>query len=43
MTFPSCWAAFEQIKKDLQKASDDYDTSTNHGVSQGTTLDTSIT
>lgn len=37
------WTAFEQVKKDLQKASDDYDTSTNHGISQGTTLDTSIT
>jgi predicted secreted Zn-dependent protease len=37
------FAAFEQRKQDLQRASDDYDTSTNHGVSQGTTLDTSIT
>ena len=27
----------------LEKASDDYDTSTSHGISQGTTLDTSIT
>ena len=37
------WTAFEQRKTDLQKASDAYDTSTSHGVSQGTTLDTSIT
>ena len=36
------WAAFEQRKTDLQTASNDYDTSTNHGISQGTTLDTSI-
>jgi Bacterial protein of unknown function (DUF922) len=39
----AAWAAFEQAKQDLQKASDDYDTSTNHGITQGTTLDTSIT
>ena len=26
----------------LQQASDDYDTSTGHGINQGTTLDTSI-
>ena len=37
------WEAFEQVKRDLQQASDDYDDSTNHGISQGTTLDTSIT
>ena len=37
------WNAFEQVKRDLQTASDNYDTSTNHGISQGTTLDTSIT
>lgn len=37
------WAAFEQVKRDLQSASDSYDSSTNHGQSQGTTLDTSIT
>jgi predicted secreted Zn-dependent protease len=37
------WAAFEQRKTDLQTASDAYDTSTSHGISQGTTLDTSIT
>jgi predicted secreted Zn-dependent protease len=37
------WAAFEQVKSDLQAASDAYDASTNHGISQGTTLDTSIT
>ena len=37
------WAAFEQVKRDLQAASDGYDSSTNHGISQGTTLDTSIT
>jgi predicted secreted Zn-dependent protease len=39
----AAWTAFEQRKADLQKASDDYDTSTAHGVNQGTTLDTSIT
>jgi predicted secreted Zn-dependent protease len=39
----NAWAAFEQRKLDLQQASDDYDTSTNHGIAQGTTLDTSIT
>ena len=39
----AAWAAFEQRKADLQQASDQYDTSTNHGISQGTTLDTSIT
>lgn len=39
----AAWEAFEQRKRDLQQASDDYDTSTNHGISQGTTLDTSIT
>jgi predicted secreted Zn-dependent protease len=39
----AAWTAFEQVKQDLQKASDDYDTSTNHGITQGTTLDTSIT
>jgi predicted secreted Zn-dependent protease len=37
------WSAFNQCKADLQQASDDYDTATSHGVSQGTTLDTSIT
>lgn len=37
------WTRFEQVKADLQRASDDYDTSTNHGIGQGTTLDTSIT
>jgi predicted secreted Zn-dependent protease len=39
----AAWAAFEQVKADLQTASDGYDSSTNHGISQGTTLDTSIT
>jgi predicted secreted Zn-dependent protease len=39
----AAWAAFEQIKADLQAASDAYDSSTNHGINQGTTLDTSIT
>ena len=43
MSKDSAWAAFEQVKLDLQTASDSYDTSTNHGISQGTTLDTSIT
>ncbi len=43
MTRDDAWAAFEQVKHDLQTASDGYDTSTNHGISQGTTLDTSIT
>ena len=37
------WTAFDKVKQDLQMASDNYDTSTNHGISQGTTLDTSIT
>ena len=37
------WAAFEKVKLDLQQASDNYDTSTQHGITQGTTLDTSIT
>lgn len=37
------WTAFEQRKADLQTASDSYDSSTSHGISQGTTLDTSIT
>ena len=37
------WSAFEQVKKDLQAASDAYDSSNNHGIAQGTTLDTSIT
>jgi|KBSMisStaDraftv2_1062788.scaffolds.fasta_scaffold78342_3 predicted secreted Zn-dependent protease len=37
------WTAFERVKQDLQTASDNYDSSTNHGISQGTTLDTSIT
>ena len=39
----AAWAEFEQRKVDLQQASDQYDTSTNHGINQGTTLDTSIT
>ncbi len=39
----AAWTAFDQVKQDLQTASDGYDTSTNHGISQGTTLDTSIT
>ena len=39
----AAWAAFEQVKQDLQTASNDYDSSTSHGVTQGTTLDTSIT
>jgi len=43
MNKDAAWTAFEQVKKDLQKASDDYDTSNNHGIDQGTTLDTSIT
>ncbi len=43
MTTDDAWAAFEQVKRDLQQASDDYDASTNHGISQGTTLDASIT
>jgi predicted secreted Zn-dependent protease len=42
-TKDDAWAAFEQVKQDLQAASDSYDSSTSHGVSQGTTLDTSIT
>jgi len=37
------WAAFEKVKQDLQQASDSYDSSTQHGITQGTTLDTSIT
>jgi predicted secreted Zn-dependent protease len=43
MSKDDAWTAFEQRKADLQKASDDYDTSTAHGMNQGTTLDTSIT
>ena len=37
------WAAFDKVKQDLQQASDSYDTSTQHGITQGTTLDTNIT
>ena len=37
------WAAFEKVKQDLQQASDSYDASTQHGITQGTTLDTSVT
>jgi len=43
MSKDDAYAAFERVKADLQKASDDYDTSTAHGVNDGTTLDTSIT
>ncbi len=43
MAQDDAWAAFEQRKTDLQTASNDYDSSTNHGISQGTTLDTSVT
>ena len=43
MAKDDAWTAFEQRKTDLQQASDAYDTSTSHGISQGTTLDTSIT
>lgn len=43
MNKDAAWTEFERVKQDLQTASDNYDTSTNHGVSQGTTLDTSIT
>jgi predicted secreted Zn-dependent protease len=37
------WEAFEQVKRDLQAASNAYDDSNGHGVSQGTTLDVNIT
>jgi predicted secreted Zn-dependent protease len=39
----AAWAAFLQRQTDLQQASNQYDSSTNHGINQGTTLDTSIT
>ena len=42
-TTDEAWAAFAQVQTDLQQASDGYDSSTNHGINQGTTLDTSIT
>ena len=43
MSKDDAWAAFERVKADLQQASNSYDSSTNHGINQGTTLDTSIT
>jgi predicted secreted Zn-dependent protease len=43
MNKDDAWTAFEHVKAELQRASDDYDSSTNHCISQGTTLDTSIT
>lgn len=42
MNKDDAWTAFEHVKSELQRASNDYDSSTNHGISQGTTLDTSI-
>jgi predicted secreted Zn-dependent protease len=35
-------AIFTEAVEQLQKASDDYDTATNHGSTEGTDLDTSI-
>jgi predicted secreted Zn-dependent protease len=43
MNKDAAWTDFERVKQDLQTASDNYDSSTNHGINQGTTLDTSIT
>jgi predicted secreted Zn-dependent protease len=43
MNKDAAWTEFERVKHALQTASDNYDSSTNHGVNQGTTLDTSIT
>jgi predicted secreted Zn-dependent protease len=43
MAHADAQAAFDQRVKDLQQASDSYDASTQHGITQGTTLDTSIT
>jgi predicted secreted Zn-dependent protease len=43
MAQADAWAAFEQVKVNLQQASDSYDSATSHGITQGTTLDTSIT
>jgi predicted secreted Zn-dependent protease len=37
------FAAFEQVKKDLQAASDTYDAGNDHGRNEGTVMDTSIT
>jgi hypothetical protein len=35
-------AIFTEAVEELQKASDDYDTATSHGSTEGTDLDTSI-